>query len=210
MQTLRLALGIQLALVTAMEMNRAWAQPTQAQDIDLDYLCQRSLFNRCKGYQSPEQSKKQSFRKSQDNVPQVIKIKLNDLSGVSEWVRIEITGRSVKLLHTTVAPSTVAKAISTISGIPSAFTDSNAARAVSIIGALPPLAHTWYDHPTSRILFQLDSCEGAKETATCVLTGTNTIQLPAGTDLSKGNFTLEYTERKLLRTVTFRVPPQKL
>ena len=97
--------------------------------------------------------------------------------------RIERTGNQLKLLHTTIAPSIVSTAIRAISGIPAVFSDSGTARAVGIVGGLPPLAYAWYDHPTSRILFQLDSCKGAKETSACVVKGTDTIELPAGTDL---------------------------
>lgn len=185
-------------------------QRSLAQEIDPNYLCQKSPLNRCWGHRAIEQPQNQFPEQSQDIVSQVIKVKLNKVSNVSEWVRIERTGNQVKLLHTTIAPSFVAKAISVVAGIPSIFSDSGTARAFDIISGLPPLAYTWYDHATSRILFQPDGCEGAKETAPCVLTGTDTIELPAGTNLSEGNFTVEYTERKLLRTVTFRVPPQKL
>ncbi len=180
--------------------------PLLAQEVDLNYLCQsqRSPLNsRCSGYRSIEQPQTES------KTPQIIKIKLNKVSNVTEWVRIERTGNQLKLLHTTIAPSIVSTAIRAISGIPAVFSDSGTARAVGIVAGLPPLAYTWSDHPTSRIFFQPDSCKGAKETSSCVLTGTDTIELPAGTDLSQGNFTVEYIERKLIRTVTFRVSPQK-
>lgn len=161
-ERLPLTIGIPLAFIAAIAMNAGWALRSQAQDTDLYYLCQRSPFNvRCNGYQSAEKRKEQSLGERQDSLTQVIKIKLNDLADVSEWVRVERTGDQVKLLHTTVAPNGVAKAISAISGIPSVFSDSDAVRAVSIIGALPPLAHTWYDHPTSRIVFLPDTCPEA-------------------------------------------------
>jgi hypothetical protein len=178
--------------------------PLLAQEVDLNYLCKKTPLNsRCLGNPTTKQSQTESA------IPQVIKVKLNKVSNVTEWMRIERTGNQLKLLHTTIAPSIVSTAIRAVSNIPSVFSDSGTARAVGIVGGLPPLAYTWYDHPTSRILFQPDSCKGAKETSSCVLTGTNTIELPAKTDLSQGNFTVEYTERKLLRAVTFRVPSQK-
>ncbi|MBA2749412.1 MAG: hypothetical protein H0U45_11905 [Tatlockia sp.] len=180
-------------------------QPLLAQEVNSNRLCQKLLLNSSCSRDSSIDKKPQT----QFTVPQVIKVKLNKVSNVTEWMRIERTGNQVKLLHTTIAPSIVSTAIRAISGIPSVFSDSGTARAVGIVGRLPPLAYTWYDHPTSRIFFQPDSCQGEKETSSCVLKGTSTIELPAETDLSQGKFTVEYTERKLLRTVTFRVPPQK-
>jgi hypothetical protein len=172
----------------------ATTMSAQAQEIDLDYLCQTSPFN----------SRCQTQAVKPPNA-EVIKLRLTDLAGVSEWVRLERTGRQVKLLHTTVAPSGFAKAFSAIAGIPSAFSNSDAARGVGIAAGLPPIAHTWYDHLTSRLLFQPDGCASA----TCVITGTNSLELAEDTDLLKGRFTIEYAESNLQRSVTFRLPPTR-
>ena len=162
--------GLALAMITGVP-------PLLAQEVDSNYLCQKSPLNsRCLGSLTTQSQ-------TESAIAQVIKIKLNKVSNVTEWVRIERTGNQLKLLHTTIAPSIISTAIRAISGIPSVFSDSGTARAVGIVGRLPPLAYTWYDHPTSRILFQLDSCKGAKETSACVVKGTDTIELPAGTDL---------------------------
>ena len=133
---------------------------------------------------------------------QVIKIRLTNLAEVSEWVRLEVTGRHVKLLHTTVAPSEFAKALSVAAGVPSAFSDSITARAVGVFAGFPAIAHTWYDHPTTGVFFQPEGCDQPS----CTITGTNTLELPEGIDLLRGQFTIQYTESNLQRSVTFKVP----
>jgi hypothetical protein len=120
--------------------------------------------------------------------PQVIKIKLNDLSGVSEWIRVEITGNQVKPLHTVVAQSGLSRAISAVTSL--RF----------------PVGHTWYDHPTQRIFFKPDDCEQMH----CLVTGTDVITLPSGTDPYQGEFTMEYLESGWLRTIQFKIPAPKL
>jgi hypothetical protein len=128
-----------------------------------------------------------------EDVKQDIRISLNDLNDVSEWVRLERTGRQVKLIHTVVAPNGVAKAISALAPV-------------------PILEHSWYDHPTSRTVFTPDTCSqplpsSRSPASDCSITGTDTVTLPAGVNVDQGKFTLEYTESKVVRTVTFRVPP---
>ncbi len=138
--------------------------------------------------QSQAQNVKEDVRKD-------IKISLNDLNDVSEWVRLEHTGKQVKLVHTVVAPNGVAKV-------------------VSALAPVPILEHSWYDHPTSRVVFVPDTCAQSSPSSQppasdCSVTGTDTVTLPPGINVDQGKFTLEYTESKLVRTVTFRVPPQK-
>jgi hypothetical protein len=128
-----------------------------------------------------------------EDVKQDVRISLNDLNDVAEWVRLERTGRQVKLLHTVVAPNGVAKVISALAPV-------------------PILEHSWYDHPTSRTVFTPDTCSQPSPSSPtpasdCSITGTDTVTLPAGVNIDQGKFTLEYTESKLVRTVTFRVPP---
>jgi hypothetical protein len=122
--------------------------------------------------------------------PQVIKFRLNDLSGVSEWIRAEVTGNHVKLhtvlLHTVVAQSGLSKGLITVVNLPIA------------------IAHTWYDHPTSRIAFRPDDFA----LSACLVTGADAITLPAGTTIYQGRFTLEYTESGWVRTVTFKLSDQ--
>jgi hypothetical protein len=193
-QQIYLLAWLEIGWISAIALNALSAQAT-----DLEDLCQKSPFDsQCQAQQVDQR----------DNAPQVIKLRLTKLSDVSEWVRLEVTGRKVKLLHTTVAPSGFAKALRTAFGIPSSFSDSSAATILGIASALPPIAHTWYDHSTVRVFFQPDGCEGARETTSCVVSGATTLELPEKTVLSKGQFTIEYIESNLQRSVTFRIPQQ--
>lgn len=154
-----LTLGVPITIAIAIMAGGIWAPQSQAQDIN----------------------------NKEDR--QDVRISLNDLNDVSEWVRLERTGRQVKLIHTVVAPKGVAKV-------------------VSALAPVPILEHSWYDHPTSRIVFVPDTCAQPTESA-CSITGATDVTLPTGVKVDQGKFTLEYTESKLVRTVTFRVPPQK-
>lgn len=70
-------------------------QPLFCQEVDLNYLCQKSpLYSRCSGNSLIKQSQTQAIV-----VPQVIKVKLNKVSNVTEWVRIERTGNQLKVLQ---------------------------------------------------------------------------------------------------------------
>jgi hypothetical protein len=135
---------------------------------------------------------KEDINKEEVNKEEVnkeeIKINLSDLNDVSEWVHLERTGSQVKLIHTVSAPSGVANAFAKLIPV--------------------TLGHAWYDHPTSRIVFVPDTCAQPTE-SNCSITGTTNVTLPTGVNVDQGKFTLEYTESKFLRTVTFRVPTQK-
>jgi hypothetical protein len=159
-------------------------QPVSAQNLDQNVLCKRSLLNaQCQFYQGS----KQELSASQDPIqPQVIKFKLNDLSGVSEWIRVEVKDREVKLLHTVVTQSGLSKGVSRLMFLP--------------IG----VNHTWYDHVTSRILFRPQNCERSE----CMTVGIDSIVLPEGQTIYDGEFVLEYQESGWLRTITFKVPSQ--
>jgi hypothetical protein len=156
--------GVILLLVQSV-----FLQSANAQAVDLD---------------SPFQSSQQPKNTVQKTTPpRVIKLKLNDLTGVSEWIRAEVTGNKVKLLHTVVA-------------------QSGLSRVLNSLARIPPIAHTWYDHPTTRIFFQPNGCQKND----CVVVGTDSIILPDGTDVYQGQFTLEYRESGWLRTITFKLP----
>jgi hypothetical protein len=114
--------------------------------------------------------------------PQVIKFKLNELSGVSEWIRAEVTGNKIQLIHTVVSPSGISKALGSLSPI--------------------PVHHTWYDHTTSRTIFRPLGCDRDD----CLINGTNSISLPTGVDPYQGEFLLEYKESGWTRTVLFKLP----
>jgi hypothetical protein len=162
-------------------MHSILLQPPTAAAVELDVLCQRSPLNsRC---QNPI-SERPVDVVPDSTKPQVIKIKLNDLSGVSEWIRAEIRGSEVRLLHTVVTQSGLSKGISAITKLPFA------------------IAHTWYDHPASRIAFWPDDCENSD----CLVLGTDSITLPAAAQMYRGRFMMEYTESGWVRTITFKLP----
>jgi hypothetical protein len=188
-------------ILTILFVQSLYLQPANAQGSDLDSLCQRSpLSARCKELSASQQSTSQEItsqettsQQTTDAVqekpqPQVIKFRLNDLSGVSEWIRAEVTGKQVKLLHTVVTQSGLSKLITSAAKLPIA------------------IAHTWYDHPTSLITFQPDGCQQSA----CVIRGLDSITLPVGTDMYQGRFTLEYTESGWVRTITFKLPQQSV
>jgi hypothetical protein len=106
-------------------------QPVNAQNLDSNSTCNRSLLNaQCQFYQGF----KKEMTVAQDPIqPEIIKFKLNELSGVSEWIRVEVTGNQVKLVHTVVSPSGIAKGLTRLTMV--------------------PISHTWYDHVTSRSFF---------------------------------------------------------
>jgi hypothetical protein len=160
-------------------------QPTYVQAADLTFQAQRSTLNSpINSYHIAEQPPDSV----QAAIPtQVIKFRLNNLSNVAEWIRAEVTGNQVKLLHTVVAESGLSQGLT------------------SIINAPIAIGHTWSDHPTSRIAFQPDGCERSD----CIITGTDAITLPIGTDIYQGRFTLGYTESGWVRTITFKLPDQK-
>jgi hypothetical protein len=179
-------------LLIILMIQSTWLQSADAHIIGSDLLCHNvSLDFRCKSYRLAQQPTDASEYTDahQPALSQVIKFKLNDLAGVAEWIRVEVTdGNQVKLLHTVVSESGVSRAVRRLIPVP-----------------LPvAIAHTWYDHPTSRITFQPDGCESND----CLITGTNLVTLPVGTDIYQGRFTLEYTESGWLRTVTFKIPQQ--
>jgi hypothetical protein len=114
--------------------------------------------------------------------PQVIKFKLNDLSGVSEWIRAEVSGNQIQLVHTVVSQSGLSKALTRFSPV--------------------PIAHTWHDHTTSRTVFRPQGCDRDD----CLITGTKFIVLPANLTPYQGEFLLEYQESGWTRTVLFKLP----
>jgi hypothetical protein len=197
-----------LALTTAMIalMNGMVIEKSQAEEVDLNVLCSEFPQNtRCQ--QNKTHSPTQDSVKSP--APKVLKIKL-DSSGSNEWILIKMSGNTMKFQHTT----------RTVKGI---------SQFISIVAPFPPL-YTWHDHQTTRVVFEPDNCSGSLTTAptqssnsvpiqpnslaptqpsssqSCTITGTDSVNLPEGTDIHKGMFTVNYTERKLLRSISFRIP----
>jgi hypothetical protein len=120
--------------------------------------------------------------------PTIITHELDTSGKKDEWVRLEVTGDVVKLLHTRVG-------------------ESEASSVTSLIGL--PSFYRWYDHKTTRVAFKPDDCAESAIPATpptCLITGIDTLTLPSGRNIRQGLITIEYEDRKLTRSVTFRLP----
>jgi hypothetical protein len=130
--------------------------------------------------------------------PEMIKYEL-DMSGKhDEWVRIEVTGDVAKLLHTRVGPSGATTMLNSLL--------SAVSTVVPAVRSGPNL-HRWYDHKTTHVAFKPDGCmENTEPPPTCLITGVDTLTLPAGSHIRNGLISIEYEDRNLLRSVTFRLP----
>jgi hypothetical protein len=127
--------------------------------------------------------------------PTIIKHELDTSGRNDEWVRLEVTGDVVKLLHTRVGQSETSSIINSVAslGLP----------------VSPPNFYRWYDHKTTRVAFKPDDCteRGIQATrSTCLITGIESLTLPSGRNIRQGLITIEYADRKLIRSVTFRLP----
>lgn len=194
-----------LAVLTtaAVLVNNMVLPKVHAREVDLETLCQKFPLNsRCAGYQSPSQ--RQGAAASE--APQVIKVRLRTPSTSNEWVRIEVSGNTLKLVHTTRANRRAVTGL--LNGV---------------LGAVSPLplprinSYRWYEHPTTRVVFEPNSCSEHLAPKTiqpsaslgCSITGTNSLTLAEKTDLRQGRFTIDYSDGDLLRSLTFRIPPEK-
>jgi hypothetical protein len=127
--------------------------------------------------------------------PTIIKHELDTSGRNDEWVRLEVTGDVVKLLHTRVGQSETSSIINSVAslGLP----------------VSPPNFYRWYDHKTTRVAFKPDDCDErgiVANPSTCLITGIETLTLPSGRNIRQGLITIEYADRKLIRSVTFRLP----
>jgi hypothetical protein len=134
--------------------------------------------------------------KAQPSQPTIIKHELDTAGRNDEWVRLEVTGNVVKPFHTRVGASEVSSAINSIAGL-------------LPLPVTPPTFYRWYDHKTTRVAFKPDDCAESLNQAmpsTCMITGIETLILPSGLNIRQGLITIEYEDRKLIRSVTFRLP----
>lgn len=171
-----------------------------AREANLDTLCQKFPLN----------SRCQEYRYLTVQPPKVVKLRLKTSGPDNEWIRLEMSGNTIKLLHTTRAKTTFSKVLNGLASVapvpvPSIFNFSR-----------------WYDHPTTRITFVSDSCiflqrlkllkNSVLQTThnssfpSCAITGTDSVFLTQGMDIRRGWFTIEYKEEELLRAITFRIP----
>jgi hypothetical protein len=197
------------------------SQQVFASEVNLDILCRDFPENsRCKNDKVtseeesredkiPQQKDSESKATEENSSAKVIKLNVSATGGGEEWVKIEKNGDRVKLLHT--APS--------LSGV---------SELLNIAAPLPVFNfHKWNDHKTTRIVFKPDNCSSSlssdasqpnviSQTATtsssCEITGENSIELPEGTDITQGRFTMDYSdgEASVERSISFKIPAEEI
>jgi hypothetical protein len=122
---------------------------------------------------------------------QVFQLNLARSGEDDEWVRIEKKGNKVNLLHTTKVEDFWGSLI--INGV---------------LGFIPyPIpfdtnTYNWDDHQVIQVSFKSDRCQ----TDSCIVTSKKTLNLPAGTNVYQGLFTIEYQEEELKRSLSFKIP----
>jgi hypothetical protein len=122
---------------------------------------------------------------------EVFQLNLDRSGEDDEWVRIEKKGNKVNLLHTTKVEDFWGSLI--ING------------ALSFIPYPIPFdtnTYNWDDHQVIQVSFKSDRCQ----TESCIITSKNTLNLPAGTNVYQGLFTIEYQEEELRRSLSFKIP----
>jgi hypothetical protein len=122
---------------------------------------------------------------------QVYQLNIDSSGEDDEWVRIEKKNNQVNLLHTTKvedfwATLLIDQALGFIP-YPIPF-DTN--------------QYNWDDHQVIQVSFKSDRCK----TDSCLVTGKKTLNLPRGTNIYQGLFTIEYQEEKLRRSLSFKIP----
>lgn len=192
----------------------SWA----AESVELNTLCLKFPLNsRCQDYQLDSELAKPnvieyqldrqtfcaefSFNSMCLTEPvEIINFNLDE----EEWIRIRKSGNTIQLYHSD----------RLVDGLVSLITDG----ATSLIpdpGILDLLPFSWFDlvpldlnkydwqdHQVTRVSFKSDRCK----LDDCLVSGKTAIDLPVNTSLSQGLFTVEYQDKELLRSVTFRIP----
>ncbi len=191
---------VRLALITTaiVFVNGMLLQKVHARKVDLNTFCQKFPLNsRCLIDKLTVQT-------------QVIKLRLKTSGERNEWIRIEISGNTVKLLHTTRDKSFVSDILNNLASL-------------APVPYLPDIFnfYNWYDHPTIGVAFESNSCillqrlKSKKSVLTnsrisgfpsCTITGTDSVVLTTGMDIHYGQFTIVYKENNLVRSITFRIP----
>lgn len=193
------------ALASAITINTL-ASPATTQAIELDTLCNKFPLNsRCEDYKATK-SESQIYKLDRnrfcDKFPlnsrcqkpplQVIKLNLDRSGEDDEWVRIERQNNKVKLSHTTKVKDDLASGV--LNGalgfipFPLPFVEAN--------------KYDWKNHQVTKVSFKSDRCNAES----CVVTGKDTLVLPAGTNVYAGSFTIDYREKDLERSLIFRIP----
>lgn len=185
--------------------------PAVAQAIDLEDLCDKFPLNsRCQDHRSPETQPGKTLLKTrqldrelfceqfsfnskcQGKPLEVIKINLNRSGEDNEWIRIERKDNLVRLLHTSKVKDEITSGI--INGV-AGFIPSP---------ILPDLnKYDWEDHRIIGVSFKSDRCQ----TDSCISTGKDSLKISEKTNIYQGTFTIQYQEEDLMRTISFKIPP---
>jgi hypothetical protein len=184
--------------------------PAVPQEIDLDTLCTKFPHNsRCQNYHSPPikspvriyQFDRDTFCKQfsfnshcQTKPLQVIKFNLERSGEDNEWIRIEKKGNIVRLLHTTKVKDVLVSEIL-----------NQALNLVPLPMSPGVNKYNWEDHRVTKITFKSNSCK----LDNCMITGKKTLNLPKGTNIYQGVFTIEYQEKNLARSISFKIPSER-
>jgi hypothetical protein len=183
--------------------------PAVAQKISLSTLCNKFPLNsRCQN--SNFTTNKSNLKTNQHTIDrdtfckkaplnsycqqkpmQVYQLNIDSSGEDDEWVRIEKKDNRVNLLHTTKVEDfwgslLIDQALGFIP-YPIPF-DTN--------------QYNWDDHQVIQVSFKSDRCK----TDSCLVTGKKTLNLPRGTNIYQGLFTIEYQEEKLRRSLSFKIP----
>jgi hypothetical protein len=213
-------------------LNSVMPRQVYGQEVDRDFLCQRFPLNsRCEGntprtqQEKPNPGQRQSTP-SENGANQFIKVRLKLSGPDNEWIRIETSnnragGTVLTAYHTKRVRQTLLSNLAT--GLLSFGAEELASEAIDGYDGPVPVPdinfYRWADHETRRIVFVPDSCSDNSPAplgngqqprqSSCVITGTNSITLLAGMDIRVGLLTIEYAEQDLVRTITFRIPPER-
>ncbi|MBE9045891.1 hypothetical protein IQ255_16020 [Pleurocapsales cyanobacterium LEGE 10410] len=184
----------------------AISSPTVAQEIDRNTLCHKFPLNfRCEDFEASK-STSQTYQLDRDSFCdkfplnsqcqqpplQVIKLNLDRSGEDDEWVQLEKRAGKIKLQHTTRVKDGLASGV--LNGalglvpFPLPFIEAN--------------KYNWKDHRVTGVSFKGDRCK----TESCVITGKDTLVLPEDTNVSSGLFTIDYREKDLRRSLSFRIP----
>jgi|GEM_PF-3335655 len=214
----RILNGFLLTTGIAMVTNGFVVHSLAAQSVELKTLCLKFPLNsRCRDYQIDLESVKPSIdryqldrqtfceefsfnSRCQAEPVEIINFNLDE----EEWIRIRKSGNRIQLSHSDRLADGLVSLIT--DGAKSLVPDPG------VLDLLPfnwfkliPLdlnKYDWQDHQVSRVSFRSDRCK----LDDCLVSGTTAIDLPEDTSFSQGLFTVEYQEKELLRSVTFRIP----
>jgi hypothetical protein len=210
-----------LSLTTVMALNIVATLPVATKEVDLNRLCRKFPLNfQCQDYPSAKSaSQNESFYETEGSTPsnrkttlsrnafcnkfplnsqcqkppvKVIRINLDRSGEDDEWVRIEKQNNKVKLSHTTrVKDGLVSGALNGALGfvpVPLPFVEVN--------------KYDWEEHQITKVSFKSDRCK----TKNCIVRGKNTLILPKRSDVYQGLFTINYQEKDVRRSLSFKIP----